>query len=69
MFYLDILFPRSINEYLIHRLVEGDVLENFDPGEKNYHGDDVVELFLPVTEKLEIRKRLWFLDQSWKEAF
>ena len=48
---------------LIHGLIEGDVFEYFDPGKENCQRDYVIELFLPVAKKLEVRERLWMANQ------
>jgi len=48
---------------LVHRLVEGNVLENLDPGEENGNGDDVVELRLPVAQEFEVGEDVGFAQK------
>lgn len=50
---------------MVHRLVEANVLEEFDPGEENGESDGVVELHLPESEEFEIRKFVGIIKQSF----
>lgn len=52
---------------LSHGLVEADVLEHFDPGEKHSDGNKVIVLFLPVTKLIKACILCIILQQSCEQ--
>jgi hypothetical protein len=56
-------YTRQSAAQLSHGLVEGDVLENLDPGEEDADSNDVVVPRLPEAEELEIGELLRILQQ------